>query len=144
MQMKRIITKTVVLLAMVLALTTAANADKLAGKFGSASGADWQSSWIDLSEATNFGQGDKLRITLRGSAENIVLRLLPSGAHPSSSDGIVGGVRQMPRNGVLEIQLSEERHDVVQISVHGGQKAWNISLGSQNGPVTLVGVERIP
>ena len=142
--MKRTLAKTVLILTTVLVLTTVASAEQLTGKIGSASGPDWQSSWIDLTKATNFARGENIKITLRGSAENIVIRLLPSGAHPSSSDGIVGDVRKMPKDGVLRIQVPEERRNVVQISVHGGQKAWNINLGSKNGPVTLVGVERVP
>lgn len=134
--------KIALILITMLVLTAVANAEQLTGKIGSASGPDWQSSWIDLAKATNFGRGEKLKIMLRGSAENLVVRLLPSGAHPSSSDGIVGDVRKMPKDGVLQIQLPEERRNVVQISVHGGQKAWDISLGSKNGPVTLIGVER--
>lgn len=142
--MKSTLTKTASIVAVVLVLTTGASAEQLTGKIGSASGPDWQSSWIDLTKAANFQRGEKLKITLRGSAENIVVRLLPSGAHPSSSDGIVGEVWKMPKDGILQVQLPEERRNVVQISVHGGQKAWDISLGSRNGPVTLVGVERVP
>jgi len=142
--MKSRLTKTALILTVVLVMTTVAGAEQLTGKIGSASGQDWQSSWIDLTKATNFQRGERLKITLRGSAENLVVRLLPSGAHPSSSDGIVGDVRKMPKSGVLQVQLPEGRRNIVQISVHGGQKAWDISLGSKNGPVTLVGVERVP
>jgi hypothetical protein len=142
--MKNVFTKTALTLTIVLALTAVAGAEQLTGKIGSGSGPDWQSSWIDLTKETNFRRGEKLKMTLRGSAENVVVRLLPSGAHPSSSDGIIGDVKKMPRDGVLQIQLPEEHLNVVQISVHGGPKAWDISLGSKNGPVTLVGVERLP
>ena len=141
--MKSILLKMVLILTVVLVLATTASAQQLTGKIGSGAGPDWQSSWIDLTNATNFRRGDKLKITVHGTAENVVVRLLPSGAHPSSSEGIVGNVMKVPKDGVLQVQLSEERRNVVQISVHGGQKAWDISLGGKNGPVTLTGVERL-
>lgn len=141
--MKSVLTRTLLILSMVIVLATAASAEQLTGKIGSASGPDWQSSWIDLTNATNFRRGEKLKIMVRGSAENVVVRLLPSGAHPTSSDGIVGDVMKVPKDGVLQIQLPEERRNIVQISVHGGQKAWDISLGGKNGPVTLISVERV-
>ena len=139
--MRRIIT--VLILVAVLAIAAIASAEQLTGKIDSAAGPNWQSSWIDLPRAINFRHGEKLKIKLRGSAENIIVRLLPSGVHPTSSAGILGGIRKMPKDGILQIQLPEDRNNVVQISVHGGQKAWDISLGSKNGPVTLVDVERI-
>ncbi len=141
--MKSVLTRTVFVVTVVLMLVATASAEQLKGKIGSAAGPDWQSSWIDLISMTNFRRGEKLKIAVHGSAENVVVRLLPQGIHPSSSEGIVGDVMKVPKNGVLEVQLKEERRNVVQISVHGGQKAWDISLGSKNGPVTLTSVERV-
>ena len=80
----------------------------MTGEIGSAAGPNWQSSWIDFSNAINFRQGEKLKIKLHRSAENLIVRLLPSGAHPSSFDGIVGGIRKMPGDGILMIQLPGE------------------------------------
>jgi len=127
---------------MVLAVFTSASAEQLLGKIGSAAGPDWQSSWIDLTDATNFEKGENLKLAVYGGAENVVVRLLPSGAHPTSSDGIVGNVMKVPKDGILQVRLPEDRRNVVQISVHGGQKAWAISLGVKNGPVTLISIER--
>lgn len=141
--MKSILTITIFSFAAVLMLVSTAGAEQLTGTIGSAAGRDWQSSWIDLTNMTNFRPGERLKITVQGTAENVVVRLLPQGVHPSSSQGIVGGVMKVPKDGVLEVQLKEERRNVVQISVHGSQKAWNISLGSGNGPVTLEGVDRV-
>lgn len=141
--MKRLLTIAVFVFTAAIMLVATASAEQLTGKIGLASGPEWQSSWIDLTNATNFRKGEKLKIMVRGSAENVVVRLLPSGAHPTSSDGIIGNVTKVPKDGVLQVQLSEDRRNVVQISVHGGQKAWDISLGGKNGPVTLISVERV-
>jgi len=129
-------------LAAVLFCGTSIRAEQLMGKIGSAVGADWQSSWMDLSTMTTFKTGEKLIITTHGSAENIVVRLLPQGAHPTSSEGIIGSIIRVPKDGILRIELKETHKNVVQISIHGGQKAWDFSLGDKNGPVNLVSIER--
>ena len=120
-----------------------AHAEPLNGSRGSASGPGWQSSWLDLHSPTSFRSGEKLRLSVSGTAENIVVRLLPNGAPPSGSAGIEGGRRTMPVDGILEIELSRSHPDVVQISVHGGRSAWDYALGANNGSVNLVSVERI-
>ena len=141
--MKSSLTRTLLIISVALTLGPAASAEQLIGRIGSASGPSWQSSWIDLTNAINFKQGEKLKITVRGSADKVIVRLLPSGAHPSSSVGIVGNVMEVLKDGILQIKLPEERRNIVQVSVHGGQKAWDINLGAKNGPVTLICVERL-
>jgi proline racemase len=142
--MKKTAMRSVLILVAVLALTTLAGAEQLSGNISSGSGPTWQASWIDLIRPTSFARGETLKITIRGNAEHVAIRLLPSGATPSSGEGVVGDIRKVPQDGVLLVQLPEERRNVVQISVHAGEWAWNINLGPKNGTVTLVGIERLP
>ncbi len=142
--MKNRVMRSALVLVALLALATVAGAEQLSGTISSGSGPTWQASWIDLIRPTGFAQGETLRITIHGNAQNVAIRLLPSGATPSSGEGVVGDLRKVPQDGVLLVQLPKEYRNVVQISVHAGEWAWNIRLGEKNGTVTLVGVERLP
>ena len=133
-----------------LCIALPALAEPLAGRMGSAFGdgppqrPDWQSSWLDLPAPTDFHRGETIRLTVTGPAENVVVRLRGDGASPTGASGVEGGRRAKPTNGVLDIKLAADHPHVVQISVHGGQHAWDYELGAMNGPATLVSVERIP
>ena len=141
--MKSILTITIFSFAAVLMLVFNRRAEQLTGTIGSAAGRDRQSSWIDLTNMTNFRPGERLKITVQGTAENVVSELLPQGYIQ-----LIAGHRGRRHEGSQRRSFGsaaekEERRNVVQISVHGSQKAWNISLGSGNGPVTLEGVDRV-
>lgn len=115
--------------------------ETLQGRIGSAP--QWGSGWIDLDEQIDLERGERLRLTIGGSARRILIRYLPEGVDPNSPRGIDGGARAVPNNGVVELTLEEGHNNVVQISVHGGPAPWNIPLGGGNGPATLVRAERI-
>lgn len=104
----------------------------------------WGSGWIDLSVTTNFKRGDRLRLKLGGTANKVIVRLLPNGASPDSPSGIEGGPLNVPPNRILDITLTQDHRNVVQISVHGGPSPWGrYSLGAGNGPVEVLSVERL-
>jgi hypothetical protein len=130
-----------------LAFTAVAFAQPAAlpGTKGSAVGDGWQASWLNLKPFVSFKRGDTLRITVGGSAENIVVRLLPADSDPSSPDGIEGDARKVPADKIVIVKLAGDRPTVKQISVHGGREAHGIPLGGNNGPVQLlsVTVERV-
>jgi hypothetical protein len=142
--MKKTVMRSALILVAVLALATAAGAEQLTGNISSGSGPTWQASWIDLIRPTNFARDETLKIRIRGDAEHVAIRLLPSGATPSSGEGVVGDIRKVPEDGVLLVHLLVDHPNVVQISVHAGEWAWNINLGPKNGTVTLLSVERLP
>jgi hypothetical protein len=141
--MKKEFIKAVFVFVMALMIVGIVSAEQLTGKIDSGAGSDWQSSWIDLSKMTDFHRGERLKITVQGTAEKVVVRLLPNGKHPSSSEGIVGNVINVPNNKVLEVNIEEERRNIVQISVHGGSYAWHTPLGSNNGSVIISSIERV-
>jgi hypothetical protein len=126
-----------------LLICAASFAQTLKGQTGSGSGAGWQASWLDLSPDQSFKKGETLRLRVEGNAENFLFRLLPVTSQPSSSDGIEGSVRKMPKGGSLDIQLERDHPNVKQVSVHAGPEAWGRPLGPNNGNVTLVSVERL-
>ena len=108
----------------------------LAGEKGSSS--RWGSGWLDLATAMDFAAGDVLRLRVGGTAGKVLVRLLPDGEFPDSSDGIVGGVVTVPENRIVEVTLNEDRKGIIQISVHGGPSPWDkYPLGSGNGSAML-------
>jgi hypothetical protein len=141
--MKIVIVRSLVIVFITFLSITSVWAAMLEGALGSASGNNWQSSWLDLKPPIDFSGGDTLKIRVNGDAENVLVRLLPASSSPSSSDGIEGNVRNVPSNGVLEVTLEHDRREVKQISVHAGREAWGIPLGGNNGTIKVISVERI-
>jgi hypothetical protein len=130
--------------ACVFIFAASAAADPVPGTTGSAAGAEceWQSSWLDIKPPLTFKKGEVLRIKVDGDAENVLVRLLPSTSHPSSSDGIEGNVRKVPADKIVEVKLERDHPDVKQISVHACKKAWTTPLGGNNGTVIVVNIDR--
>jgi hypothetical protein len=98
----------------------------------------WRSGWLDLDTVTDFQKGDRLEIEIGGTAQRILVRLLPKGESPDESIGIIGGVVEVPVDRRVTVTIPDTWKDVVQISVHGGPNPWNRGLGHNNGPATLV------
>lgn len=99
----------------------------------------WGSGWLELNGPRDFSQGDKLVLSIGGSAKKIKVRLLPRGSDPNSRAGMLPGVYKVPEdNRVVVIELQANRASIVQISVHGGPNPWGkYPLGGDNGPATL-------
>jgi len=129
------------LVALMLICATSVSAEPLAGTTGDAAGDRWQSSWLDLKAPMSFRKDERLLIKVEGNAENVLVRLLPSGSSPSSSDGIEGTTRRVPAGGVLDVKLERDHPNVKQISVHAGREAWGRPLGGNNGTVKVVSIE---
>lgn len=125
-----------------IALPSAVGAQTLAGATGSSS--QWGTGWLDLAPAVDFAKGEHLKLFIGGSADKIIVRLLPKGASPDTSAGIIPGVVNVPKSRIVEITLPEDRKQVVQISVHGGPNPWGkFPLGGGNGPATIESAERV-
>jgi len=132
---------TIVILALVLVAMclSPVYAETLKGAIGSSS--RWGSGWIDLKPSVDFQKGEKLKLTIEGSAKKIVIRLLTEGDDPNDPVGVLG-VFAVPQNRVIEVVLPENRNRVKQISVHG-KKPWDYDVPANNGPATLKAVERV-
>jgi hypothetical protein len=105
---------------------------------------EWGSGYIDLRAPMDFKKGDRLKILIGGSAKKALVRLLEKGGYVDSHSGIVGGPRPVPQDRVLEVVLDNDYRQIVQISVHGNPRPWNLFfLGEDNGPAMLVSVERV-
>lgn len=122
------------------------SAEELQGIPGAADGPSWSSAWLELSTPTLLKKGDTLRLEIAGDAKKVVVRLLPEGADPSKDTGVLGNPLAVSKGGTVEVPpLTRDYPKVVQISVHGGAKAWKQVLGTDNGPVTeLRKVTRTP
>jgi hypothetical protein len=117
-------------------------ADSLVGHIGVSQ--RWGSGWIDFGSPTEFRAGEKLRIKLRqDGAKRVLVRLLPFGASPDDPIGIIGNQPFSVQDGVVTVTLDKNYANIIQLSVHGGEQPWNFSLGSDNGPATIVGVDLI-
>ena len=116
-------------------------AETLSGLSGRSS---WGAGWIKLDHPVNFNNGDRLRLLIGGTATKILLRLLPKGQSPASSVGIVGGPIKVPESRIIEVDITQDRKQVVQISVYGGEKPWDkFFLGHGNGPAFIETAEHI-
>jgi len=125
-----------------LALPGTVSSQTLAGAPGSSS--QWGSGWLDLAPAVDFAKGEHLKLFVGGSADKILVRLLPKGASPDTSTGIIPGVVNVPKSRIVVVILPEDRKQVVQISVHGGPNPWGkFPLGGGNGPATIESAERV-
>ncbi|MCA9466286.1 MAG: hypothetical protein KC643_12710 [Nitrospira sp.] len=115
---------------------------QLAGDTGQAP--QWGSGWLDLHAPANFKSGDKLRLTISGSAKKFKVRLLPRGKAPDTPAGMLEGKFSAPKNEVLEIILKKDHPNVKQISVHGGPNPWGkYPLGGDNGPAAIDSAELV-
>ena len=111
---------------------------RLNGKLGMSQ--EWQSGWIDLVPPMSFRQGDRLELTVVGSAQRITVRLLEQGVSADSPSGIDGSAIDVPRSGTVTTWLQHDHPNVKQISVHGGPNPWGLfNLGENNGAVALNG-----
>lgn len=113
----------------------------LMGEIGSS--ARWNSGWLDLTTPTDFLDGDRVRISVGGSATKVLVRLLSRGQSPDTGSGRIGGTIAVPGDRNIEISLKYDRKEIVQVSVHGGPDAWGIPLGGGNGPATIEEIEII-
>src|SRR6266516_2992265 len=64
---------------------------RIPGSVGASS--KYGSGWLDLAPATDFRKGEKMRLSVGGSASRILVRLLQSGSEPDDEVGILGDYR---------------------------------------------------
>jgi hypothetical protein len=125
---------------LVAVAAVAQNWHRLPGEIGASS--RWGSGWLDLAPPADFKKGEKLRLTLGGSAAKVLVRLLARGDSPDDPSGVLGEYT-VPPSKVVEVALKDEYKTIVQVSVHGGPNPWGkYPLGPGNGPATLRTVER--
>jgi len=132
--------------AIALSITLAAgasvaSAEQLVGTPGAS--ARWGSGWIDLDQGIDLKKGDHLRLKVGGTANKVLVRFLDDLNRADDPVGVEGGIRDVPKDRVVEVTLAEDHPRVKQISVHGGSRAWNWSFPGDNGPAALEAVERV-
>lgn len=104
----------------------------------------WGSGWCDFGTSVAFKKGERLRLSIGGSAKRIIVRLLPKGADPNTTTGVIPTAFTVPSDRLLVLTVPYDAPATVQISVHGGQSPWGqYPLGAGNGPATISGVERL-
>jgi len=125
----------------------AANAAKLNGDIDSSS--KWGSSRMDFGQGVDFKGGQILKILLADdSAKNVLVRILPLGQDPREPVGLLnsdgGGKIFVVKDRTVTVTLHRDYRAVGQISVHGGERAWNYRLGAGNGPAQILDIEILP
>lgn len=111
---------------------------------GSISNTPWtESGSLALEQPIDFANGSKLRIVVGGSAEYVLVRLLPHDKFPNEP-GFILGKFKVPPSRLLSIDLDRDYDGIVQIGVFGGRTVWDVPLGPNNGPASLefAGLER--
>jgi hypothetical protein len=112
---------------------------RIPGQIGHAD--QYGSGWLDLATMSDFKKDEQLRITVGGSAQKVVVRLLSRRDSPDSASGILG-VFSVPKNKSVLVTIDGDYSGVIQLSVHGGSNPWNMfPLGGGNGPATLIKAE---
>lgn len=111
--------------------------------FGSSS--RWGSGWCDFEHPINLTKGTCLRLSIGGTARRVLIRILRAGEDPNEPVGLLQGCLPftVPNNRKIIIKLEKTYSNVVQISVHGGRRAWQCYLGNNNGPAILLMVEQV-
>lgn len=130
-----------VIIMCVLSITGAAIGQPLDCSYGASS--QGGSGWCKLNAPMNLAEGLCMRLSIGGTADKILVRVLRDGEDPNTAVGLLGDPVSVPKDRKVIVKLGKRYSNVVQISVHGGRKPWNTPLGSQNGPATLDFVERI-
>jgi hypothetical protein len=110
--------------------------ERLQGQIGASP--KWGSGWLDLAKTRDFSEGDRLRIQVGGAAKKVLVRVLRKGAEANTSEGVMGGIIEVPADRVIEVPIAATCKDVIQVSVHGGPRPWDqYDLGADNGAATL-------
>ena len=102
----------------------------------------WHSSYMNLSTPRNFIKGEELKITLRGNAKWVYVRLLPVDANATVPIGIIEKRIHVPQNKVITVQLETTHPNIRQVSVHSGRQAFGkgISLFNDNADIVSIDV----
>lgn len=104
----------------------------------------WGSSALELRQPMTFKSGTCIKLKIGGSASKVLVRFLRLGDSADDPIGILGGIRNVPKTGIITIKLTELYPNIIQISVHGNPKPWDFDLGSKNGPAKLESVTIVP
>ena len=134
----------VILTTISVLVYASAYAEPLQGSIDQASGTNWQSSYMDLNSPRDFKRGERLRIKLQGTAEWVLVRLLPQDGKADKPTGLVGEKMRVPPGGELEVTLQTDHPKVKQVSVHAGKEAWGKLLGTKNGDAQIVSIHVFP
>ncbi|MFZ4525404.1 MAG: hypothetical protein ACOYOE_07620 [Chlorobium sp.] len=111
------------------------------GGANSLGGILWYSSYLNLTPPRNFMKGEELRITLRGDATWVCVRLLPEGASATSPNGMIDQRIHVPRNRVITVQLESSHPNIQQVSVHSGLQAFGKGISLFNGNADIVSID---
>ncbi len=96
------------------------------------------SGWVDFEKPIDLRKGDRLGLKIGGTAQKVLVRLLPAGKSPDLRIGVLPDQFVVPEDRNLFLDLQEDHLHISQISVHGGSSPWDsYFLGPDNGPATL-------
>lgn len=96
------------------------------------------SGWITFDPPKDLQAGNMLELFIGGSAQKVIVRLLPEGKSPDFPTGVLPEIFVVPDNRLLSVVLKENHPAVSHVSVHGGPNPWGkFPLGENNGPATL-------
>jgi len=138
---QKTLTQSVLIATLFASTSFVANAEctRLMGTIGASS--QWGSGWIDL-PLTNINANETLRLSIGGSASEVLVRILKENESPDSPTGILGQFT-VPNPRVIEFRAGQDFNNVKQISVHGGVNPWGqFPLGGGNGPATIMKAEK--
>ena len=111
------------------------------GGSNSFGGIVWYSSYMELTTPYNFVMGEQLKITLRGNAKWVYVRLLPEGANATIPVGIINKRIHVPHNGVITVGIESPHQNIRQVSVHSGRQAFGRGISLFNDKADIVSID---
>ncbi|MEI7933626.1 MAG: hypothetical protein WCH30_01020 [Chlorobiaceae bacterium] len=114
------------------------------GEADSFGGKLWHASYMNLTAPRNFMKGEQLKITLKGSAKWVYVRLLPEGANATSAKGIIDKRIHVPPKGVITVSLESNHPNIRQVSVHSGRQAFGKGISIFNDNADIVSIDVSP
>ncbi len=113
----------------------------LSGGTNSFGGNLWYSSYMHLTTPRNFVKGEQLKITLRGDAKWVYVRLLPKGADATTPVGMIDKKIHVPHERVIIVTLESDHPNIEQVSVHSGREAFGKRISPFNDQSDIFSID---
>jgi hypothetical protein len=120
-------------------MPSAALAEPLNCKFGSS--AKWGSGSCSLKPAITLNKGQCVRVTVGGTAKQVILRVIRAGENPGKENTFLGEKVTLGPGRMVVVEVPKDLDKVKTINVHGGKRAWSVVFDEGNGPATVEQVE---
>jgi hypothetical protein len=101
------------------------------------------SGWLDF-KARDFQNGDRIVVTVGGTATSVLLRLKEENGDANQPDIVVAEKLVVGKDRTVEVTLTSDYKKITQVSAHGGPRPFGIyDLTPSNGYATVTRVDLV-